>query len=240
MQPAAPRLAQRVARRLLLVLCLAMPAALAASAGGGDWARLSLAQREALAPLQTEWDRLDAPQRAKWLEMAARFPGMPDAERWRVQARMAEWARMTPQQRRQARQQFQQARKLPDIERAQHWGAFQSLPESEREALAQKAAPAARPTASAKAPLPAEKRNVVMTAPAPAPKAVSPVVQQARPGATTTTLTQRPQPPAHHQAGMPKIAATPGFVDPATLLPQRGPQGVASRLAASQDPASQP
>jgi hypothetical protein len=32
---------------------------------------------------------------------------------------------------------------------------------------------------------------------------------------------------------MPKIAATPGFVDPATLLPKRGPQGAAAQRAAS-------
>jgi hypothetical protein len=226
-------------RRLALALLLAAPALLSASAGAGDWARLTAAQQQALAPLQGEWAQTEPEQRAKWLEMAARFSGMPEAERWRVQARMAEWARMTPQQRRQARQQFQQAKKMPELERAQHWGAFQSLPDAEREALARKATPA-KPTLASKAALPAEKRNVVMT-PAPAtPKAVSPVVQQARPGATTTPISKRPQPPAHHQAGLPKIAATPGFVDPATLLPQRGPQGVAARLAASSDPASQP
>lgn len=232
-------------RRLALALLLAAPAMLSASAAGGEWARLSAAQQQALAPLQTEWDQIDPAQRAKWLEMAARFPSMPDAERWRVQARMAEWARMTPQQRRQARQQFQQARKLPDLERAQHWGAYQSLPEVEREALARKAAPpkpatGVRDEGVAKVAQPAEKRNLVTSAPPPSPRAVSPVVQQARPGATTTPMSQRPQPPAHHQPGLPKIAATPGFVDPATLLPQRGPQGVAARLAASHDPASQP
>jgi hypothetical protein len=30
---------------------------------------------------------------------------------------------------------------------------------------------------------------------------------------------------------MPKIAATPGFVNKSTLLPQRGPQGAAARPA---------
>jgi hypothetical protein len=54
-------------------------------------------------------------------------------------------------------------------------------------------------------------------------------------------MTARAAPPAHHQTGMPKIAATPGFVDPATLLPKRGPQGAAVRsAAASSEPAAQP
>jgi hypothetical protein len=49
-----------------------------------------------------------------------------------------------------------------------------------------------------------------------------------------------PLPPVHTQAGLPKLAATPNFVDPATLLPKRGPQGAASRTAASNDPTEQP
>ena len=51
---------------------------------------------------------------------------------------------------------------------------------------------------------------------------------QAKPGATTTPLSARPSPPLHQQAGLPKVAATPGFVDSKTLLPQRGAQGAAT------------
>jgi hypothetical protein len=70
--------------------------------------------------------------------------------------------------------------------------------------------------------------------------AIAPVVVQATPGATTTTMSVRAVPPAHNQPGLPKIAATPGFVDPATLLPQRGPQGAAVRAAASTEAGPQP
>jgi hypothetical protein len=55
---------------------------------------------------------------------------------------------------------------------------------------------------------------------------------QAGPGATTTLVTRRPTPPAHQQTGLPKIAATPEFVNKSTLLPQRGPQGAAVRPVA--------
>ena len=51
---------------------------------------------------------------------------------------------------------------------------------------------------------------------------------QAGPGATTTMVSKLPTPPPHQQIGLPKIAASPGFVDRATLLPQRGPQGAAA------------
>ena len=68
--------------------------------------------------------------------------------------------------------------------------------------------------------------------PAPANvKPVSPTVVQAKPGASTTLVSKTPAPPLHHQAGLPKIAATDGFVNPSTLLPSRGPQGAAAIAA---------
>jgi hypothetical protein len=63
-------------------------------------------------------------------------------------------------------------------------------------------------------------------------------VVQAQPGATTTLISKRPTPPAHQQAGIPKIAATPEFVDKRTLLPQRGPQAAATRSAAASAPSA--
>ncbi len=213
------------------------------------WAALAPAQREALAPLERDWGSIDKSQRAKWLELASQFPSMPPEERVRVQARMAEWSHMTPIERSRARLQFQQARQLPTNERYDQWQAYQSLSESQRRALAQRAKPATKPASGAAAAKPPPsaapespgKRNVVQAAPTSRSRAVSPTTQQAKPGATTTTMTTRASPPVHHQAGLPKIAATPGFVDPATLLPQRGPQGAAVRAAAApSEPAARP
>jgi hypothetical protein len=62
---------------------------------------------------------------------------------------------------------------------------------------------------------------------------VAPTVLQAAPGATTTLISKRPAPPPHQQTGLPKITAGPDFVDTATLLPQRGPQGAAVRSPAA-------
>jgi hypothetical protein len=71
--------------------------------------------------------------------------------------------------------------------------------------------------------------NPAYVAPA---KPVAPTVVQAQPGVSTTLMSRRPTPPAHQQTGLPKIAATPGFVDKSTLLPQRGPQAAATRSPA--------
>jgi hypothetical protein len=215
---------------------------------GAAWSQLTPAEQQALAPLAKDWSHIEAPRRAKWLEVASRFPTMPAAERARVQARMAEWARMTPAERGRARLQFQEAKQVSPTERQAKWQAYQALSEDERRALNQRARPAPKPAVAASAPPAATadpgnagKKNVVQVTATPRAKAVTPTSQQARPGATTTPMTTRAAPPAHHQTGMPKIAATPGFVDPATLLPKRGPQGAAVRsAAASSEPAAQP
>lgn len=204
---------------------------------GTNWTSLTPAQRQVLAPLQRDWNSIDANQREKWVEVAARFPNMPANERQRLQARMAEWARMPAAERATARLQFQEVKRLPAEERQQRWQAYQALSPEERSRLAQRAKPAARSVRGAPArdtsePQPGVgKRNIVGAPAAARSRVVSPTVVQARPGATTTTMTTRAAPPLHHQTGLPKIAATPGFVDPDTLLPQRGPQGAAVRAA---------
>ena len=67
-----------------------------AAPGGPAWNSLSPAQQQALAPLQRDWPTIDANRKAKWIDVAARFPRMPAEERARIQARMTEWARLTP------------------------------------------------------------------------------------------------------------------------------------------------
>ena len=219
---------------------------------GARWADLKPAQRLALKPLENDWAGIETPQKQKWLELSARFPSMSADEQVRVQTRMAEWAALTPRERGQARMRFQEAKSLPATDRQARWDAYQALPAEERQQLAARAkvsaaASAAMGDASAKAQAstgrsskstrdapPQIKSNLV---PNPAfaarPVPITPTVVQARPGVTTTPITRRPNPPSHQQAGLPKIAATPGFVDKATLLPQRGPQGAATRPAAA-------
>ncbi len=239
--------------RLAGALGLALLAgAAAAVAGGQSWTSLSPAQQQALAPLQRDWPQIEPNRKQKWLEMAARFPSMHADGRKRVQERMAEWARLTPAERASARLQFQEARQLPPEERQARWEAYQALPEEERRKLAQHAKPALRQASAPEAveglPKPrgasdaaAAKRTPSSPAPSAnlATRAVPAIVVQAKPGATTTPLSTRAPTPSHSQPGTPKIAATPGYVDPTTLLPKRGPQGAAVRSAASADTAGQ-
>ena len=232
--------------RLLGALLAALvfgTAAQAAADKGPAWASLTVSQQQALAPLQRDWATLEPNRRQKWLEVAARFPKMPADERQRVQERMAEWARLTPAQRTQARLQFQEVRQLPAEERHAKWQAYQALSDGERQQLAQRVKPAAKP-ASAPEATPKARTTVEASATgkflqaasgaAPSSRAVAPFVVQARPGATTTTMSARTVTPVHIQPGAPKIAATAGYVDPATLLPRRGPQRAAVSASAAE------
>ena len=219
------------------------------------WAALTPAQRATLKPLEREWGAIDGNRRQKWLDIAGRMPRMSADDQARVQARMVEWAAMTPQQRAQVRMLFQEAKQVAPQNRKESWDAYQALPTDERLRLAARAASEAAPAASVPASEAARrgarsdrardgtaqaKSNIVATpALSPAPRAVAPTVVQAQPGATTTLMSRRAVPPSHQQVGLPKIAATPDFVDGVTLLPQRGAQGAAVRTPAA-EPAARP
>jgi hypothetical protein len=214
---------------------------------GVRWRDLRPAQQAALKPLEREWAGIDAPRKQKWVEMSARFQNLSPAEQARVQERMAEWAKLTPLERGQARLNFQEAKQLPPEDRQARWNAYQSLTPEQKKEFAERARPPASTPADAlrrspstgTRPEPAQAKSNIVPNPAFAapPKAIAPTIVQARPGATTTLITKRPTPPSHEQTGLPKIAPTPGFVNKATLLPERGPQGAATRAPA---PASGP
>lgn len=221
----------------------AAPAAAKPVNTGPAWSSLSKSQQEALAPLQRDWPSIDANRKTKWLEVAAKFPTLPAAERERIQARMADWSKLTPAERGRARLQFQESRQFAPEDRQARWEAYQALPEEARAELAQRRKPTPpNGSAASLAPKPTNgegkqaqvKRNVVPPAPTTAtatPRPVGPTVVQVKPGATTTLMSRQVTPPAHQQPGLPKIAATEGFVDRNTLLPTRGPQGAAVRSA---------
>ena len=217
---------------------LAQAARSSPDAGNLGWNALSAQQRQVLAPLQPDWTQMDPARRAKWLEVANRFPAMPAAERQRVQERMADWARMTPNERGRARLNFQEAKQLSPEERQERWEAYQALPDERRKALADRAKPAetarkpgdaAQPLASSVPKKPPEAPRTAASGPLVKP--VAPTIVQAKPGATTTLMTHPPAPPAHQQPGQPRIAAKPEQVNRTTLLPRSGPQATAAASA---------
>lgn len=237
--------ASHVARASLLALATLVAASVPAQGLVGpaavDWGRLTPAQRSALAPLERDWSTITPAQQQKWLEIASHQAALPPQERARQTQRMTEWSRLPPQERARARLNYQEARQLSREERQLQWENYRALPADQRRALVERAQrPAPTPPTRAMANAPAQKSNVVR-APAPAPaQPVGPIVVQRGSGATTNLVSRPPAPPLHQQAGLPKVAATPGFVDATTLLPQRGAQGAATRPAKSEDKSHKP
>lgn len=230
---------------------LGRPIAVARDEIAPTWGSLSSDQRAALQPLERTWKTIGPDHKRKWLEVAAQFPVKSTDERQRIQARMTEWAALTPQQRGTARLQFKQAQQLAPSNRQARWDAYQALPESQKKELAARAVPAsstsiaskhrAKSAASADAELrdAQTKSNEVTAVDTRGPvRSVAPTVVQAPSGATTTLISGSPAPPTHQQAGLPKITASPNFVNPSTLLPKRGPQGAAVVSAGASAPAA--
>jgi hypothetical protein len=220
-------------------------AAAKSDAGGPQWSELSPAHRQVLAPLANDWNGLDSRSKERWIDVAGRFHKMPPDEQQRATQRMGEWARMSVQQRTQARTVFQETRGLSKEEREERWKAYQALPEEKKRELAAKraASPAsgtpstaafARHNAPQSVDTVQPKNNLIGgAATARAPAGSTPLLVEAkRPGVTTTLLTRRATPPAHQREGAPKIAVGPNAVDRKTLLPKQ------SNVAAA--PASAP
>ncbi|PUA16655.1 DUF3106 domain-containing protein [Glaciimonas sp. PCH181] len=107
-----------------------------------DWSDLTAAQKLTLAPLATGWDKLKLSTRKKWIEISKRFNSMSATEQARVQERMHDWGNLTPEQRREVRENYARTRKLDTEERAKRWAQYQQLPEEEKQKLAAEAATA--------------------------------------------------------------------------------------------------
>lgn len=220
-----------------------------ASPGSSDansWSDLSAPQRRALRPLAALWPTMEISNKQRWVNVANRFDKLSPQEQQRLQERMTQWSKLPPQERGEARLRFQQTRQLSPEERQKKWASYQALSPQERGELAQQArrkqqpvvlgdnmaGPRERAQQASKRQRGNESTSKSNWVPgvspnAPAQTAVAPSLVKAGRGATTSLVNQRPTPPLHQQTGLPKIAATKGFVDPVTLLPKKGAQGAA-------------
>lgn len=100
------------------------------------WSRLSAADHVALAPFASQWDSFSEERKRKWVKIASRYPKLSPEDQKRLHDRMTEWVRMTPDQRRVARENYQVSKELPRETRQNAWKAYQQLPEEQKERLA--------------------------------------------------------------------------------------------------------
>lgn len=116
------------------------------------WQELTPAQREALAPLASEWDTYDRDRKLKWLEVAKNFPQLSPEGRQRMHERMVQFSKLSPEEKRTARLNFQRAYELPMEQRQSLIQRYQELPPEKKQALADKARKKPEPPRATAAP----------------------------------------------------------------------------------------
>jgi hypothetical protein len=165
-----------------------------------QWSDLTPAQQQALAPLSSDWDKIDTLRKQKWLAIANKFPSIKPEEQQRLQDRMRDWAKLTPAQRRAARESYARAKKLNADQKSEKWQQYQNLPEEEKKKLAAEAE-AKNKKHLANLPRPATNKNKTPTSikSVTKPSLVKPAIQQstpAQPGPAQTGAQQTvaPQP----------------------------------------------
>ncbi|MSQ70738.1 MAG: DUF3106 domain-containing protein [Betaproteobacteria bacterium] len=120
---------------LALWLCLSLSAIAASPKKPPSWADLNAEQQTILAPLAGEWNNMEPTRRQKWVGIAKRYPQMDAKAQARTQKRMHDWARLTPEQRRAARERYKNLSTLPPEKRQdlrEKWDEYRQLPEEQR------------------------------------------------------------------------------------------------------------
>lgn len=135
---------------------------------GPQWSALSPAQQQALQPLTLQWPLLTLSEKNQWLTLVVSFSQLPTQEQAKLHARMAGWARLTPQQRKQARLNFSAANAIAPANKRAQWDAYQSLSDAEKQRLATSAAPKPSGAAVALRPTPPQKLLRIPAPPTPA------------------------------------------------------------------------
>lgn len=91
------------------------------------WSELSAAQQHLLRDLEPVWNGMPAAKKRSWLTIANRIPKLEPSEREKVEARIREWARLTPEQRQLARNNFRLVKSRAKEERAASWEQYQQM-----------------------------------------------------------------------------------------------------------------
>lgn len=129
-----------------------------------EWIALSASQKNILAPLEKEWAGMEHIRRKQWLTTASRYPKLSGTEQERVQKRMHDWVKLTPEQRARARDNYREINRLPDEQKdliKKKWSAYKQLPDDEKQGVRERhksaillAPPQPSPAESTDTPLP--------------------------------------------------------------------------------------
>ncbi|MES2351168.1 MAG: DUF3106 domain-containing protein [Pseudomonadota bacterium] len=163
------------------------------------WKDLTRPQQVALEPLMPEWDRMESVRKQKWLDIANRYASKTPDEQLRIQERMRAWMKLTPEERRVARENYTLSKKIDKSQKSAQWEQYQQLPEEQKKKLAADAA---------------VKKQVTNLPPKTQPKAVAPI--KPNPAVVCAAGTVKNANPAG-PACIPVPVAAPVTVPPASI-----------------------
>lgn len=125
---------------------------------GPGWETLTTTQKLALYPLAERWAHVSEAQKTRWLTLSINFPSLSPEEQTKFLNRITDWANLSAQQRNQARLNYAVTNRLAGDDKRAQWEAYQALSDSERSALAARAAP--KPTGAATALRPVSRKKL--------------------------------------------------------------------------------
>ncbi len=99
------------------------------------WSDLTPEQQAVLEPFSEQWNVWSAADKRTWVRLADRVPGMSPEAREQTARRVREWASLTPEQRRLARQNYRLAKRLPPAQRQAQWERYRELTPEQRSVL---------------------------------------------------------------------------------------------------------
>ena len=99
------------------------------------WSDLSHSQRQVLASFESQWQQLPLNEKRAWADLASRFPQMSEQDQARVQRRISEWAKLSPEERKLARANFRMAQQTGSANLQADWERYQAMTPEQRAVL---------------------------------------------------------------------------------------------------------
>jgi hypothetical protein len=174
-------------------------------ANGPSWQALTTAQQLALVPLAGEWDSMDSLRKEKWIAIGNKYARMSPAEQNRIQTRMRDWIKLTPEQRRSVRRSYASTKKWDANQKSAQWQQYLQLSDEQKAQLARQKLSQVPVTAISRA--------------KPKPKPLLPIAPKpahtvAGAGAAIAATAAKPAPSATPPA-VPSASAAPATAPPA-------------------------
>ena len=99
------------------------------------WGDLNAAQRSVLEPFGAQWNTWPAQEKRVWVSLADKFPQYSPAQQIRAKQRIKDWAALSPEQRRLARQNYRLANQLAKPELDDQKKRYEGMTHEQRTVL---------------------------------------------------------------------------------------------------------